>query len=231
LVGITVGVLYQTKSKDTGTRLANTLENKTNPYLGVPCTSSPKVQFTNDFTEVDKIKSVEPTIITPGNPRHRAWLNIASGKVPVYAPVDSELVNGVYKNARGALDYDLHFQVSCEIWYLINHVTEPVDKIKNAFPKTPQTDTRTNPPLKESINFKAGELLGYTTGTPLAHNFDFGVFDLNNFNKGLPTDEGLKYGKEANFICPFDMLPETIKKSYYAKIISSEKPFTNCKDY
>ena len=78
LVGITVGVLSQTKSKDTGTRLANTLENKTNPYLGVPCTSSPKVQFTNDFTEVDKIKSVEPTIITPGNPRHRAWLNIAS---------------------------------------------------------------------------------------------------------------------------------------------------------
>src|SRR3989344_7309100 len=109
-----------------------------NPYLGVPCKSNPKIQFTNDFTEVDKIRSVEPTIITPGNSRHRVWLNISSGKVAVYAPVDSELVGGVYKDARGAIDFDLHFQVSCEIWYLINHVTEPVDKIKNAFPKTPQ---------------------------------------------------------------------------------------------
>ena len=202
----------------------------TNPYLGVPCISNPKIQFPNDITEVDKIKNVEPTIITPGNPRHRAWLNI-SGKVPVYAPVDSELVNGVYKNARGALDYDLHFQVSCEIWYLINHLTNPVDKIKNAFPKTPQTDTRTSPPFKEPIQVKAGELLGYTTGTPTAHNFDFGVFDLNNFNKGLPIDEGLKYGKEANFICPFDVLPEDLKKDYYSKIIPSEKSFTNCKAY
>lgn len=197
-------------------------------FIDVPCISNPKVQFTNDFTEVDRIKSVEPTIITPGNSRHRAWLNISAGKVAVYAPVDSELVNGVYKNARGALDYDLHFQVSCEIWYLINHVTEPVDKIKKAFPKTPQTDTRTNSPFKEPIKVKAGELLGYTTGTPLAHNFDFGVFDLTHFNEGLPADEGSKYGKELNFICPFDVLPEDLKISYYKKIIPQEKPFTNC---
>jgi hypothetical protein len=200
------------------------------PYFsGVPCISNPKVQFTNDFTEVEKISSVEPTIITPGNSRHRAWLNISSGKVAIYAPVDSELVNGVYKNARGAIDYDLHFQVTCEIWYLINHVIEPVDKIKNAFPKTPQTDTRIGPPFKETIKVKAGELLGYTTGTPLARNFDFGVFDLNHFNEGLPGDEGMKYGKEANFICPFDVLPKDIKEKYYKKIISKEKPFTNCK--
>ena len=82
---------------------------------------------------------------------------------------------------------------------------------KNAFPETPQTDTRIN--------------------SPFAHNFDFGVFDLNNLNKGLPTDEGLKYGKEANFICPFDVLPEDLKKDYYSKIIPSEKSFTNCKAY
>lgn len=200
-----------------------------NPYFsGVPCISNPKVAFTNDFTEVDKIKSVEPTIITPGNSRHRAWLNISSGKVAVYAPVDSELVGGVYKDARGTIDYDLHFQVSCEIWYLINHVTEPVDKIKNAFPKTPQADTKTNAPFRESIKVKAGELIGYSTGTPVAHNFDFGVFDLNHFNEELPADGGSKYGKEANFICPFDVLPNDLKVKYYGKIIKSERAFTNC---
>lgn len=216
-------------SDDNHEQRSNNDGQRENPYFsGVACKSNPKVQFTNDFTEVDKIKSVEPTIITPGNSRHRAWLNISSGKVAIYAPVDSELVNGVYKDARGVIDYDLHFQVSCEIWYLINHVTEPVDKIKNAFPKTPQTDTKTNPPFKESIKVKAGELLGYSVGTPLARNFDFGVFDLNHFNEGLPGDGGSKYGKEANFICPFDVLPKEIKEKYYSKIISSEKPFTNC---
>lgn len=209
-------------------------QQKTNPYLSVPCVSNPKVQFTHDFTDNDKIKAVEPTIITVGNSRHRAWLDIDTAKMaklPVYAPVDSELVNGVYKNARGVIDYDLHFQVSCEIWYLINHVTYPVDKIKNAFPKTPQTDTRTNPPFQEPIIVKAGELLGYTTGTSNAHNFDFGVFDLNHNNTGLPGDNGSEYGKEKNFICPFDVLPESIKTKYYRKIITSEKPYTNCKEY
>ena len=202
--------------------------NETNPYLQVPCVSMPKVQFNQDFTNAEMISSVEPTIITAGNSRHRAWLNIRTGKVPVYAPVDSELVNGVYKNSRGAVDYDLHFQVSCEIWYLINHVTEPVDKIKKAFPSVPQTDTRTNPPFANSIKVKAGELLGYTTGTPLAHNFDFGVFDLNHENKDLPSDGGSKYGKERNFICPFDVLPPNLKKIYYSKIIEAELPFSNC---
>lgn len=208
-------------------------QSKTNPYLNVPCESNSKVSFPHDFAEVDKILSVEPTIITPGNSRHRAWLNINRSKaqrIAVYAPVDSDLVGGVYKNARGALDYDLHFQVSCEIWYLINHVTDPVDKIKGVFPTTPQTDTRINGPLKQFVKVKAGELIGYTTGTPTAHNFDFGVFDLNNVNEGLPADEGSNYGKEKNFICPFDVLPTELKTAYYSKIISSEKPFTNCKN-
>ena len=204
---------------------------KVNPYLGVPCNSNTKIAFPNDFTDVNKISSVEPTIITPGNPRHRAWLNIQSGKVPVYAPVDSELVNGVYKDARGAIDYDLHFQVSCEIWYLINHVTEPVEKVKNLFPAIPQTDTRIGSPFKQTIKVKASELIGYTTGTPVAHNFDFGVFDLNHENEGLPADSGATYGKEKNFICPFDVLSENLKKSYYSKIIASEKPYTNCKAF
>lgn len=245
---IIIGGIYQLKSKNVKFQAENgatseSIEQKTsgfwkdsqndketNPYFGVPCVSNSKVQFTHDFTDVDKISSVEPTIITPGNSRHRAWLNIRSDKVPIFAPVDSELISGVYKNARGALDYDLHFQVSCEIWYLINHVIDPVGKIENVFPKTPQTDTRTNPPFKEPIKVMAGELLGYTTGTPVAHNFDFGVFDLNHSNDGLPGDEGSKYGKEANFICPFDVLPDELRKKYYSKIIVSEKPYTNCKE-
>ncbi len=202
-----------------------------NLYWNVPCINNSDIKFTHDFTEIDKISSVEPTIITPGNSRHRAWLNIKSGqKVAVYAPVDSELISGVYKSARGATDYDLHFQVSCEIWYLINHITEPIEKIKNVFPSTPQTDTRDSPKLSEFIRFKAGELLGYTTGTPLANNFDFGVFDLNHINDQLPAEGNLLYGKEKNFICPFDVLPLELKNKYYSKLNPSEIKESNCKE-
>lgn len=206
-----------------------------NPYLRVPCISNPKVSFTNNFTETDKIRDVFPTIVIVGNSRHRVFLNIDTPqyeKVAVYAPVDSELVGGVYKNVKGALDYDFRFQVSCEIWYLINHITEPEEKFKKLFPYIPQDHTRDPPPLKERAKVKAGELLGYTSGTPLAHNFDFAVFDLNHANEDLPGDPpGSNYGLEKNFICPFDVLPKNLKKMYYSKIIISEKPYSNCKTY
>lgn len=205
-----------------------------NPYLGTPCISNPQIIFTSDLTEADKIRSVQPTLVTAGNSRHRVFLDIDTSKtdkVAIYAPVDSEVVNGTYKNAKGALDYDLRLQVSCEIWYVINHITEPVEKIKKAFPATPQTDTRTGEPFKKTVQVKAGELLGYTAGTPTAHNFDFAVFDLNHVNEGLPADNGSNYGLEKNFICPLDILSEDIKKSYYSKINPQEKPYSNCKAY
>lgn len=207
---------------------------KVNPVFGTACTSNPLVTFSHDVTAVDKIRAVEPTLPTVGVSRHRAWLDIdvkKGAKVPVFAPVDSELVGGVYKDARGALDYGLHFQVSCEIWYLINHVTEPVKKIRNVFPKVPQTDTKDGPRIRPPMVVKAGELIGYTTGTPKAKNFDFGVFDLNHGNPGLPADGGSIYGKEKNFICPFDRLPDAIKRKYYKKIIAAEKKATNCVAY
>lgn len=217
--------LSKNSDKESGSR---------NPYFGTVCVSNPKVGFLNDITEKEKIRSVQPTIATAGNSRHRVFLDInmsKTEKVAVYAPVDSELINGTYKNAKGALDYDLRFQVSCEIWYAINHVTDPVEKIKKAFPATPQTDTKTGDPFKEPVKVKAGELLGYTSGTPTAHNFDFAVFDLNHVNEGLPADPGINYGMEKNFICPLDVLPQEIQKDYYSKINPQEKPSSNCRAY
>lgn len=74
-----------------------------------------RIGIEHDFTEVDKISSVEPTIITPGNSRHRVWLNIRSGKVPVYALVDSELVNtakrlGLLKEEKRRIGFITHPQ-------------------------------------------------------------------------------------------------------------------------
>jgi NAD(P)-dependent dehydrogenase (short-subunit alcohol dehydrogenase family) len=91
-------------------------------------------------------------------------------------------------------------------WYLINHITEPIEKIKNAFPSTPQTDTRDSPRVNPSIQIKAGDLLGYTTGTPLAHNFDFGGYAgtkgaIIAFGKTLAR-EVARHRITVNTVCP-----------------------------
>lgn len=211
------------------------LQTKTNPYLGIPCVSNPNPKFTHDFTEVDKILKVTPNSMIASKLQDRVFLWIdesKTNKVPIYAPVDSDLFNGVYKISQTieTIDYDLHFQVSCEVWFFINHVSDPVDKLKKFFPKTPADNTTSENYTKFSppLHFNAGELIGYTTGTAQAHNFDFAVFDLNHTNT-LIGGGGSNDARFKNFICPFDVLPENLKSEYYKKLDPSLIPESNCK--
>lgn len=210
-------------------------QTKTNPYLGVPCESNPNPKFTHDLTQIDKIIKITPNSLIASKLQDRAFLWIdttKATKVPIYAPVDADLINGVYKISRTVanIDYDLHFQVSCEVWFFINHISDPVDKIKKFFPKTPAANTTSENYTKFSpfLHFIAGELLGYATGTAEAHNFDFAVFDLNHSNNliggGGSTDQRFK-----NFICPFDLFPQELKSKYYQKLDPQLIPESNCK--
>lgn len=218
-----------------------TSQTKTNSYLGVPCPSNPKPQFTHDVTEVDKILKVTPPSLVASKSQDRAFLWIDTSKtdkMPIYAPVDADLVRGVYKISKTVetIDYDLHFQVSCEIWFYVNHISDPVDKIKKFFPSTPASlntsgssttsdnFTQISPPL----HFSAGDLIGYTKGTAQAHNFDFAVFDLNHDNK-LVGQGGSNDPRFKNFICPFDLFQENLKNSYYQKLDPSLISESNCK--
>lgn len=231
------GNMVQTQSTPTG-RLTQTeaaLPTKTNTYLGIPCTSNPSPKFTHDFTEVDKILKVTPPSLIASKLQDRAFLWIDQSKttkVPIYTPVDADLFNGVYKISQTVetIDYDLHFQVSCEVWFFINHVSDPVDKIKKFFPKTPAADTTSENYTKFSppLHFQAGEIIGYTTGTARAHNFDFAVFDLNHTNT-LIGEGGSSDSRFKNFVCPFDVLPENIKSDYYKKLDHSLISESNCK--
>lgn len=206
-------------------------------YLGVPCAGNPNPKFTHDLTEVDKILKITPNSLIASKSQDRAFLWIdesKTAKVPIYAPVDADLIRGVYKmritEGKETIDYDLHFQVSCEIWFFINHISDPSDKIKKFFPKTPAANTTSDniTQISPPIHFSAGELIGYTTGTAQAHNFDFAVFGLNHTNnligQGGSTDTRFK-----NFICPFDLFPENLKSNYYKKLDPSLISQSNCK--
>ncbi|GEM_PF-6418741 len=219
-------------------------KRKINPYLGVPCTSNPNLKFSHDLSDYNLIEKITPPSLFASKAQDRAWLWIdqsKTNKVPIYAPVDADLVRGVYKTktneGKETIDYDLHFQVSCEVWFFINHISDPIDKIKEFFPNTPASSIApTGSPtvsdnfvqISPPLHFSAGDMIGYTKGTALAHSFDFAVFDLNNTNKliGVVRSSDTRFN---NFICPFDVFPENIKSSYYQKLIPDLVPESNCK--
>jgi len=112
-----------------------------------------------------------------------------------------------------------------QVWYLVNHITDPVDKIRQALPTTPATDTKAPPQISPPIHFSAGELIGYTSGTSQAHNWDFGVFDVNHANQFVNQArfEKDKYGKVQTAVCPFDLFPAAQKAVYYS-LFGETKP-------
>jgi hypothetical protein len=197
------------------------------PVFNTACTNNPHPTFTADLTDPSYISFIQPMGLGGILPRFRTFLNInaatAPAKIPIYAPVDSTFVQGVYKSIKGTTDYDLHFVASCQVWYLVNHVSDPIASIRQALPSTPQTDTRISADqlVAHPITFKAGELIGYTTGTNGARNFDFGVYDNNHTNQFANLtrykDAEGAYSKYLTAVCPYDYFTPAKKTVYYSK--------------
>ncbi len=210
----------------------------THPLFGVPCKNDPKPIFTHDLTDPSLIDHIQIYGLGEIFPRFRSFLSInpaKATKVPVYAPVDSDLVEAVYKTiikeSQPVTDFDVHLMVSCQVWYLVNHITDPVDKIRRVLPATPVTNTMDPPNISPPIHFAAGELLGYTSGTPnSSHGWDFGVFDLTHANQFVNQSryEQDRYGKIQTAICPFDVFPEAKKAAYY-NLFGETKPVAGAK--
>ena len=216
VVGVSVIVINQNKKTVAGS------SNHT------ACVSNPNAMFTHDFTEPDKLSFIQPPAITDTNIRDQSWPSIDTTKtvrVFMYAPADAYLISGIYKVEKvgqSATDYDLWFQISYERWFFINHISNPVDQVKDLLPKSPNTSaangssaTAGRVVIKPSIFFKSGEKLGYTTGTSQAHNFDLGVFDNNHQNIMPISYKQGPEGRERHAICSFDLFPAEIKVKFY----------------
>lgn len=153
----------------------------------MPSDSSKNV-FANSLTEIDKIDRITPGSQTGDSRFTYLWIK-GDNEVPIFAPSDGTLVKIAYKNridvgpGMSQPDYDLTFLVDCQTIYQINHVTNPVSYIValklNADPYQIKPgialDEKETKPLK-NIVVKAGQKLGSTSGSPNAHNFDFGLF-------------------------------------------------------
>jgi hypothetical protein len=111
--------------------------------------------------------------------------------------------------------YSVFFQLTCDVFYLFDHIHKPVDKLKNEFTRRPAEDSRTF--SIGPIEFSAGELIGYTTGTMNAHHFDFGLYDIDSHNP-YSDYEGVDISERDYWsICPFDNFSQEMINEYTSR--------------
>lgn len=177
-------------------------------YYTKGCVNKGEVVFTHDLTDLSKVSELTPmgvlylgelrghTYIVPKKPRDR---------FPVYAPTDTTLINGAYFNLHGKRqnEYQITFKFSCNLFMRLGHITDPVDKIKNAISNRPG-DTSQDSEVNPFVDFKAGELIGYTNGNSVNGMWDFGVYDVNHENKFANPERFKTHFRLRHAVCPYD---------------------------
>lgn len=140
-------------------------------------------------------------------------------KLPVYAPTDIALTSGAYFNREGKRqnEYQLFFAVSCNYSLRFGHITEPVEKIRAAFPSQPALDSK-EIQVNPQVLLKAGELIGYTTGNYPNHIWDLGVYDINHQNKFANPERFKEHFRLLHAVCPYDFFTD---KSDYYKLLTN----------
>lgn len=195
------------------------------------------VNFTSDF--VDKAKT--ELIVPPGGTgsgknligtefKTHSFVQVKADSA-IYAPVDMKLIQGSHYIEEGMNQYLLIFESGC-IRVLLDHILKPVDSIKNVFPKEAsvnidelqhsgsQSAGLDAAYASSKVDFKAGDLLGTTNGTKLAHRFDFGVY---NFGKKSFLAQEPNYQNQWRYAyadCPYDYY-QNEKRSFYYSLFAS----------
>jgi hypothetical protein len=199
------------------------------------CVSNPNPVFTENITDLSRVSYITPPGImtNSGTLKSHSYIWIADGEdIPIFAPVDMELSAGAYASEGGIPQYLLFFEVSCEVEVKLDHILDPVDSIRAALPDVPKIeDTRTT--YTDPVSFEAGDLIGYTSGTPQAHNWDFGVYNKERLD---PDAQGVGLeGLDERANCPYDYYPSPQKEVYYGlfnnSVFGSGTPYIKYCDF
>ena len=180
---------------------------------------APVAEAADAFTALP-FKPDEIKVVTVGketNDSRFVYPWVKTDKTAIFAPATGKLYLIRHKvfvvDGKNGNDYDMFFAVDCKTVYRFNHITNPRDDIKATYPAAdlPSGDyanggqdiaERVKP--KTAITVKAGESLGYTTGTPTAHDFDFAV--------------GIASSRESDklAVCPFTQFKDPLKSQLMA---------------
>lgn len=181
------------------------------------CISNLSPVFTNHITDMSKVSYVvpPPTMGTGPNLKTHSYIGTNGANVPLYAPTAMTLKSGSHYVGG---PYMFEFQASCEVAVRFGHVTNPIDSIKNLLPAEPKSDSRTQE--LNHVGFAAGELIGYTVGTPQASNWDFGVYNSAANNRYINDQNWNNSATYTTAVCPFNYFAPDLKVEYVAKFDS-----------
>ncbi|MEM9649756.1 MAG: hypothetical protein AAF969_14860 [Bacteroidota bacterium] len=175
--------------------------------------SNPNVTFTASFTDLDGIAHIEPLgeLQVAHNYSAHTYVFIKSdvAEVPVYAPVDMDLINVTYDG----IDYQPMFRASCEVVLRFGHITNPIASIR---------DLATNEGISmfegqgpTLLSFSARELIGTTSGTAQAKSFDFGVYHSERSQTFLNDDRFHPVETFKHSTCPYDYYSGSLRDQMY----------------
>lgn len=176
--------------------------------------------FSANFIELDKIDALGPLGGVGGGSPGRSYMGVKVGQeTAVYNPTKSTLETIVYARRGGPStpgEYGLYFRLGC-VLYLFDHLDRLSDEIKALAPKEPSDSSATQFGSQPNKVINAGQLLGYSNGTPLARTFDFLVEDESK--KAYHINEKRWDWKQAvDSVCPYDLFSDELKAKYYQKI-------------
>ncbi|MCH8064000.1 MAG: hypothetical protein IH861_16020 [Chloroflexi bacterium] len=199
----------------------------------VPCESGPSPKFTNFVTDLDSIDIIWPTVALSGNLlKNRSYFAMkvdGNGQVeeqPVYAPADARLIEITYyiqpmQTRDGEWvdvpQYDLRFELSCEVMFWFDHMSRLDGPIAELAPKEPSPTTR-DAARQVSLEVKGGDIIAHTTGTITAHTWDF---IMKNESKEAQFANQERYQLTSNLDhllrtdCPYDYYEPEMRDAYY----------------
>lgn len=178
------------------------------------CASDVSPTFTRDITDMSKVRYIVPPPTMGSGPslKPHSYMGTDGQNVPIYVPAAVTLESGSHYIGG---PYMIEFQASCEVTIRFGHITNPVEAIKNLLPKEPQPGSQTQE--LSPIDFAAGELIGYTTGTSQAGNWDFGVYNSTVSNRYADDPDWDNSSVYTTAVCPFDYFVPSLKSIYQAK--------------
>jgi hypothetical protein len=216
--------------------------NKTEAFNGLECTTSsnPRPEFTHSVISEEHLgETMPPGLASTGmlkphgyffvkHDEETSWTDEGwSGyprSVPVYAPVTSWLrsVNAYTSGAYGAqspeppIEYMLLFEVSCEVYYKLDHLgplSGPIDAL-GPFPLG-QID------LDQPVKIEGGELVSYWSGVNPGGNVDIGVYNKTIEHSWVNQDRYADGFHDfwLNEDCPFDYFPAELREEYYSLFV------------
>lgn len=210
-----------TVSNGTGTVSGSNVVN-ISIVCSTSCSNNTSPQFSAFVTDMSKVRVVIPLGSANGDEiKNRVYLHTGpSDSVPVYAPADGIIDAGAFyqETSSSQSEYWFEMVVSCEVRATLDHITDPVDKIKAVFPLSPASSS-VSQELTGNVVVSAGELLGQTTGTQAAGSWDFVVTNtthVNNFVNQQRYETAPNLGTKIISDCPFDYYSASMQNTYFA---------------